>query len=80
MIVGVLTVVAVIVTRMPGAMHNGLPLPDHITLPDGTKPQAFTQGEQWYAVVTTDNHILIYNRETGALAQDITLNPAATGP
>ena len=79
MIVGVITVVAVIVTRMPGAMRNSLPLPDNITLPDGAKAQAFTQGDDWYAVVTTEDRILIYNRASGALMQEITLNlgPAA---
>ena len=32
---------------------------------------AFTQSETWYAVVTEDDRILIYNPVTGALVQDI---------
>ena len=80
MIVGVITVAATLVTRMPGAMKQTLPLPDAITLPNGVRAQAFTQGTAWYAVVTADDHILIFSRETGALTQDIAINPAATGP
>jgi Family of unknown function (DUF6476) len=80
MIVGVITIVALIVTRMPGAMRASLPMPDQITLPDGAKAQAFTQGTAWYAVVTTDDRILVYSRASGALVQEIAINPAATGP
>jgi hypothetical protein len=47
------------------------PLPDAITLPDGTEATAFTQGARWYAVVTADDHILIYDRTTGRLLQDV---------
>jgi len=80
MIIGVITVVALLVTRMPGAVRQSLPLPDQITLPDGTSAQAFTQADAWYAVVTTDNRILIFSRKTGVLQQEIKINPAATGP
>lgn len=79
MIVGVITIVALIVTRMPGAMRNSLPMPDQITLPDGTLAQAFTQGDAWYAVVTTDDRILIYSRYSGALMQDIKVNALSAG-
>lgn len=80
MIIGVITIVSLLVTRMPGAMRASLPVPDQITLPTGAKAQAFTQGDAWYAVVTTDNRILIYSRETGALMQEIAIDSAATGP
>ncbi|MGB8812185.1 MAG: DUF6476 family protein [Paracoccaceae bacterium] len=70
MIVGVITVVALLVTRMPGAMQAPPALPAQITLPDGSKPAAFTQTADWFAVVTTDNHILIYNRD-GTLRQNV---------
>lgn len=79
MIIGVITVVATLVTRMPGAAHKSLPLPDQITLPNGAIAQAFTQADGWYAVVTTDSRILIYSRKTGALQQTIVLNPALPG-
>ena len=80
MIIGVITIVALIVTRMPGAMRASLPMPDQITLPDGAKAQAFTQADAWYAVVTMDDHIFIYSRATGELLQDIAIKNAATGP
>lgn len=75
MIVGVILIVWVIVTRMPQAMR-GLPdLPSSIALPDGTRATAFTQGELWYAVVTADDHILVFDRTTGKLRQTIKLAP-----
>lgn len=80
MIIGVITVVALLVTRMPGAVRAKLPLPDEITLSKGEKAVAFTQADAWYAVVTADNRILVFSRATGKLVQDITINTAATGP
>ena len=73
MIVGVITIVWVIVTRMPQAMQRAPALPDSITLPDGTRATAFTQGSDWYAVVTAQDQILIFDRVTGALSQTVTL-------
>jgi len=76
MIVGVIVVVAVIVTRMPRAT-GGLPrMPEAITLPDGAIATAFTQGTGWYAVVTADDRILIFDRGTGALRQTVAVVPA----
>jgi len=37
-------------------------VPNAITLPDGSKAETFTQGPDWFAVVTTDS-------ATGALPQ-----------
>ena len=73
MIVGVITIVWVIVTRMPQAMQRSPALPDSIALPDGTRATAFTQGSDWYAVVTAQDQILIFDRATGALRQTVTL-------
>jgi Family of unknown function (DUF6476) len=73
MIVGVITIVALLVTRMSS---NPMPLPETISLPDGTKAQAVTAGDGWYAVVTTDNRILIFDRLTGNLRQNIAIAPA----
>jgi hypothetical protein len=72
MIVGVITIVALLVTRMS---PSALPLPDTITLPDGAKAQAVTAGDGWYGVVTTDNRILIFNRLTGTLMQELAITP-----
>ncbi len=75
MIIGVITVVAVLVTRMQQSFDTtpGLPgLPASITLPDGAKPQAITFGAGWTAVVTTDERILIYGTD-GQLRQEVPL-------
>jgi hypothetical protein len=77
MIIGVITVVAVIVTRMPQsfAARPALPdLPSQISLPEGTKPQAVTFGKTWTAIVTEDDRILVFG-EDGALMQEIMISP-----
>lgn len=71
MICGVLVVIALLVTRLN---RNTPMLPDQIALPEGMKAQAFTQGASWYAVVTTNDEILIFDRLTGALRQTITID------
>lgn len=76
MIAGVVTVVALLVIRL-NADPAPLPLPDQVTLPDGTTATAFTVGSDWYAVVTTDDRILIYDQVTGTLRQTITVQTAA---
>jgi hypothetical protein len=75
MIIGVITVVAVLVTRMQQGFvtQSAQPtLPDSIRLPDGTKPQAITFGAGWVAVVTDDNRILVFGAD-GTLKQDVAL-------
>jgi hypothetical protein len=73
MIGGFLTIVALFVMRF-SEMKN-VELPDKIALPEGAAAIAFTQGEGWFAVVTTDDEILIYNRGTGNLRQRIQIEP-----
>ena len=69
MIVGVITVVAVLVTRLqqisppPG-------LPASVILPAGIQARAVTMGPGWIAIVTTDDHILVYAND-GSLIRDI---------
>lgn len=70
MVAGLLVLIGLFVTRFPTAPA---PLPDMISLPDGTRAQAFTATPGWYAVVTTDDRILIYNRADGQLWQEITV-------
>ena len=74
MILGFLTIVALFVMRFTAM--NKAELPDQITLPNGTKATAFTRGEGWFAVVTQDDEILIYNRVTGNLSQRIKVDIA----
>ena len=68
MIVGVITVVGLLVTRMPRPIAAPV-LPDSLTLPPGAKAAAVTMGTGWIAVVTTDDRILIFDT-AGNLRQD----------
>ena len=79
MIGGVITVVGLIVTRMPEAFSTSTPqVPTELALPAGAKAAAVTFGKGWTAVVTTDNHILVFGAD-GKLRQDVDLS-ATTGP
>ena len=73
MIVGLVVMIALLVIRLNSAPPK-LALPDYIELPEGTRATAFTQAPTWYAVVTSDDRILIFNRDSGELAQDIPVN------
>ena len=73
MILGFLTIVALFVMRFSEMSRTELP--DQITLPDGTTASAFTQGDDWFAIVTQTNEILIYSRTTGNLRQRIQITP-----
>lgn len=70
MILGLIAIVALLVTRLPRG-EAPLPLPNAITLPGGARATAFTQGADWYAVVTQEDEILIFDRATGALRQTV---------
>lgn len=72
MIVGVITVVVLLVTRMPDG--RSLVLPAEIRLPQGATATAFTQGADWFAVVTSDDRILIF-RPDGSLRQELQIAP-----
>ena len=72
MVVGFIVIVVLFVIRFSDAF--GPKLPDVITLPDGAEPAAFTQGGDWYAVVTEDDRILIYDRDSGELRKTIVLD------
>lgn len=79
MIGGVITVVWLIVTRMPATFAPQTPalppaLPAAVALPEGRKAAAVTFGQGWFAVVTTDDHILIFGAD-GKLRQEITISP-----
>lgn len=74
MIAGLLTMIALFVTRLPGpgAPTAALPpLPETITLPEGARALSFTLGRGWIGVATDDDRLLIYDAETGALRQSV---------
>ena len=73
MIGGFLVIVALFVIRFSSGDSSTPALPGAITLPDGTKPMAFTVGRDWYAVVTDDDRILIFDRDKGELRQSISV-------
>ena len=70
MIVGFIVLIGFLVTRFPDRAE--LSLPDQINLPDGSTPVAFTRAADWFAVVTGEDEILIYNL-AGGLRQRISL-------
>lgn len=71
MIIGLVVLIGLVVIRM---QSSGLALPEQITLPDGATPQAYTRGNGWYAVVTDDDRILIFNSSDGVLRQEIQID------
>lgn len=68
MILGVVIVIGLLVTRLS---RDAPVLPSQISLPDGAKAVAFTQAADWYAVVTDNGEILVFDRMTGALRQTV---------
>jgi hypothetical protein len=79
MIGGVITVVWLLVTRMP-AVTTPLPrLPQDLVLPAGETASAVTFGPGWSAVVTRSGRILIYGAD-GTLRQEIDVPAAAAAP
>ncbi|MFP4304759.1 MAG: DUF6476 family protein, partial [Rhodosalinus sp.] len=68
MVVGLLVVIGLLVIRLT---DRAPVLPEAIALPGDAKAVALTQGPGWYAVVTDDDRILIYDRDTGALVQTV---------
>lgn len=68
MIGGVLAIVALLVIRLSAESPV---VPETLVLPDGTEATAFTMAPDWMAVVTADNRILIYDRASGSLTQEI---------
>lgn len=70
MMVGVLTIIVLLVMRFRATPP---PLPATITMPDGARAVSFTQGDNWYAVITDEDEILIFDRVTGQLRQTVQL-------
>ena len=71
MIGGIITLVTLIFMRFQDAPVP-LGLPKSIRLPDGSTPLAFTRSEDWYAVVTNNEQILVYDLN-GVLFQTINI-------
>ena len=69
MILGILTIAALLAFKLRSENIN---FPQTLTLPDGTKPIAFTQTKDWYSIISETNEILIY-RNDGILIKSITV-------
>ena len=72
MIVGMIAVVTVLVIRLQAPAV--VLVPDALVLPEGTVARAITRGDGWWAVVTQDARILIFD-SGGSLRQDIPIAP-----
>ncbi len=68
MILGFVILIGAFVIRLNA---TSVAMPGSVDLPDGAKAQAFTEGDDWFAVVTTDDNILIYDKATGTLRQTV---------
>ncbi len=70
MVVGLITVIVLLVIRLQAVPAQAPLLPDTVRLPDGVSAGAITFGRGWYAVVTTDDRILIFDAESHALLSE----------
>ncbi len=71
MIVGLITVIALLVIRLQALPGATTPLlPEAVALPDGVTAEAITFGRGWYAVVTEDSRILIFDAESHVLLSE----------
>ncbi|MFK7874737.1 MAG: DUF6476 family protein [Paracoccaceae bacterium] len=76
MIIGIVCIVVLMFIRIYGQTPEQTAplLPEQITLPQGAQAEAVTVGFGWYAVVTQQDQILIYDRVTGALRQTVDID------
>ncbi len=74
MIAGFIVLIVFLVTRFPGVPE--LALPDTVNLPGNVRAVAFTQADDWYAVVTDADQILIFDRADGSLRQTVDIVPS----
>ncbi|MEZ7813716.1 MAG: hypothetical protein ACI9O0_001268 [Paracoccaceae bacterium] len=74
MIIAVITVVWLLVTRMPSTLaQRSINLPQNIVLPVGEKAQSFTVGPNYLAIVTKNGSILIFSPDGKKLIKEVTL-------
>lgn len=71
MIGGVITIVGLLVTRMPDGA--GPALPENLTLPGGAVAEAVTVAKDMVLVVTQDGRVLVFGRD-GQFRQEIVLD------
>ena len=70
MIGGLITVVALLVTRLPG---GAVAVPEELAMPAGTEVFAITQTPALWLVTTRDERLLVFERD-GTLRREIALD------
>ncbi|MEZ5778013.1 MAG: DUF6476 family protein [Paracoccaceae bacterium] len=73
MILGLITIIALLVIRLPAAVTPPPTIPDGLALPDGAQAAAVTAGRGWVAIVTDGEEILIFDAKTGELRQRVAI-------
>lgn len=82
MIIGLITIVTLLVIRLPKAAAPQPALPAPVEMPGGLVADAVTMGRGWVGVVATGaegQEFLIFDGKTGALRQRIPVR-AGAGP
>ena len=80
MILGLITIVALLVIRLPKPAAPRPALPEALRLPEGLAAEAVTMGRDWLGIVASGaagEEILIFDGKTGTLRQRI---PVIAGP
>ena len=70
MILGVVTVVALLFVRLPSTTRPLPALPGSVALPDGATAAAITFGPGWFGVVTDTGRMLVFGAD-GALLREV---------
>jgi hypothetical protein len=73
MIVGFIALILMLVMRFPSSTPTNS-FAD-ITIPVGINATAYTQGDDWFAIVDDGNTIHIYNQSDNSLRQTIKIVP-----
>lgn len=70
MILGVITIVAVLVTRLPGAAVDA---PEALAIPPGTTIVAVTRAPSFFLVTTDDDRLLVFDVD-GSFRREVSLD------
>ncbi len=73
MIAGVLVIITLLVIRLREKPQ--IALPAEVTLPADSHPIAITQGIGWYAVVTEDHRMFVFDADSGKQLNEVQVLP-----
>lgn len=79
MILGLIAIVALLVTRLPAPPAAPTPA-GGIRLPDGVTPLAVTLGTGWALAVTGEDEIVVFDPMTGAVSQRVKMERPGPPP